>query len=186
MLQVLDDGRLTDSQGRTVDFRNTVIIMTSNLGAKALHKNSSELGFLAPKKSESSTNQSNSIDFKEAKKSVMDAVKRHFRPEFLNRIDEMIVFRPLTEEDLKHIVSILMSDVTKRLKERELQLEITSEAMQLLVKEGSDFTMGARPLKRAIQRLIEDPVSDLILKGDVTEGKTIKVDVKDNEIVVSV
>jgi ATP-dependent Clp protease ATP-binding subunit ClpC len=158
--------------------------MTSNLGAKALHKNSSELGFLAPKKSESSTNQSNSIDFKEAKKSVMDAVKRHFRPEFLNRIDEMIVFRPLTEEDLKHIVSILMSDVTKRLK--ELQLEITSEAMQLLVKEGSDFTMGARPLKRAIQRLIEDPVSDLILKGDVTEGKTIKVDVKDNEIVVSV
>ena len=186
LLQVLDDGRLTDSQGRTVDFRNTVIIMTSNLGAKALHKNSSELGFLAPKKSETSTNQSNSIDFKEAKKSVMDAVKRHFRPEFLNRIDEMIVFRPLTEEDLKHIVSILMSDVTKRLKERELQLEITSEAMQLLVKEGSDFTMGARPLKRAIQRLIEDPVSDLILKGDVTEGKTIKVDVKDNEIVVSV
>ena len=186
LLQVLDDGRLTDSQGRTVDFRNTVIIMTSNLGAKALHKNSSELGFLAPKKSESSTNQSNSIDFKEAKKSVMDAVKRHFRPEFLNRIDEMIVFRPLTEEDLKYIVSILMSDVTKRLKERELQLEITSEAMQLLVKEGSDFTMGARPLKRAIQRLIEDPVSDLILKGDVTEGKTIKVDVKDNEIVVSV
>lgn len=186
LLQVLDDGRLTDSQGRTVDFRNTVIIMTSNLGAKALHKNSSELGFLAPKKSESSTNQSNSIDFKEAKKSVMDAVKRHFRPEFLNRIDEMIVFHPLTEEDLKHIVSILMSDVTKRLKERELQLEITSEAMQLLVKEGSDFTMGARPLKRAIQRLIEDPVSDLILKGDAIEGKTIKVDVKDNEIVISV
>lgn len=186
LLQVLDDGRLTDSQGRTVDFRNTVIIMTSNLGAKALHKNSPELGFLAPKKSESSTNQSNSIDFKEAKKSVMDAVKRHFRPEFLNRIDEMIVFQPLTEEDLQQIVSILMSDVIKRLKERELQLEITSEAMQLLVKEGSDFTMGARPLKRAIQRLIEDPVSDLILKGDATEGKTIKADVKDNEIIVSV
>ena len=186
LLQVLDDGRLTDSQGRTVDFRNTVIIMTSNLGAKALHKNSPELGFLAPKKSESSINQSNSIDFKEAKKSVMDAVKRHFRPEFLNRIDEMIVFHPLTEEDLQQIVSILMSDVTKRLKERELQLEITAEAMQLLVKEGSDFTMGARPLKRAIQRLIEDPVSDLILKGDAIEGKTIKVDVKDNEIVVSV
>ena len=186
LLQVLDDGRLTDSQGRTVDFRNTVIIMTSNLGAKALHKNSTELGFLAPKKAESHTNDSKTKDFKEAKKSVMDAVKRHFRPEFLNRIDEMIVFHPLTEEDLKHIVSILMSDVTKRLKERELQLEITSEAMQLLVKEGSDFTMGARPLKRAIQRLIEDPVSDLILKGDAIEGKTIKVDVKDNEIVVSV
>ena len=186
LLQVLDDGRLTDSQGRTVDFRNTVIIMTSNLGAKALHKNSSELGFLAKKKAESHAQDTKGIDFKEAKKSVLDAVKRHFRPEFLNRIDEMIVFQPLTEEDLHQIVSILMSDVIKRLKERELQLEITSEAMQLLVKEGSDFTMGARPLKRAIQRLIEDPVSDLILKGDATEGKTIKADVKDNEIVVSV
>ena len=186
LLQVLDDGRLTDSQGRTVDFRNTVIIMTSNLGAKALHKNSTELGFLAPKKVESHANDSKSIDFKEAKKSVMDAVKRHFRPEFLNRIDEMIVFHPLTEEDLTKIVTILMSDVTKRLGERDLQLEITSEAMKLLVKEGSDFTMGARPLKRAIQRLIEDPVSDLILKGEAIAGKTIKVDAKDNDIVVTI
>lgn len=186
LLQVLDDGRLTDSQGRTVDFRNTVIIMTSNLGAKALHKNSTELGFLAPKKAESHANDSKSIDFKEAKKSVMDAVKRHFRPEFLNRIDEMIVFHPLTEEDLTKIVTILMSDVTKRLGERDLQLEITSEAMKVLVKEGSDFTMGARPLKRAIQRLIEDPISDLILKGEAIAGKTIKVDAKDNDIVVTI
>ena len=186
LLQVLDDGRLTDSQGRTVDFRNTVIIMTSNLGAKALHKNSPELGFLAAKKSDSNVDENKGIDFKEAKKSVMDAVKRHFRPEFLNRIDEMIVFHPLTEEDLKEIVTILMSDVTKRLKERDLQLEITPEAMKLLVKEGSDFTMGARPLKRAIQRLIEDPVSDLILKGDAKEGKIIKADAKDNNLVVSI
>ena len=186
LLQVLDDGRLTDSQGRTVDFRNTVIIMTSNLGAKALHKNSTELGFLAPKKAESNAKDAKSIDFKEAKKSVMDAVKHHFRPEFLNRIDEMIVFHPLTEEDLTKIVIILMSDVTKRLGERELHLEITPEAMKLLVKEGSDFTMGARPLKRAIQRLIEDPVSDLILKGEAIAGKTIKADAKDNDIVVTV
>ena len=186
LLQVLDDGRLTDSQGRTVDFRNTVIIMTSNLGAKALHKNSPELGFLAAKKSDSNVDENKEIDFKEAKKSVMDAVKRHFRPEFLNRIDEMIVFHPLTEEDLKEIVTILMSDVTKRLEERDLQLEISPEAMQLLVKEGSDFTMGARPLKRAIQRLIEDPVSDLILKGDAKEGKIIKADAKDNDLVVSI
>ena len=186
LLQVLDDGRLTDSQGRTVDFRNTVIIMTSNLGAKALHKNSPELGFLAAKKSDSNVDENKEIDFKEAKKSVMDAVKRHFRPEFLNRIDEMIVFHPLTEEDLKEIVTILMRDVTKRLEERDLQLEITPEAMQLLVKEGSDFTMGARPLKRAIQRLIEDPVSDLILKGDAKEGKIIKADAKDNDLVVSI
>ena len=186
LLQVLDDGRLTDSQGRTVDFRNTVIIMTSNLGAKALHKNSPELGFLAAKKSDSNVDENKGIDFKAAKKSVMDAVKRHFRPEFLNRIDEMIVFHPLTEEDLKEIVTILMSDVTKRLEERDLQLEISPEAMQLLVKEGSDFTMGARPLKRAIQRLIEDPVSDLILKGDAKEGKIIKADAKDNDLVVSI
>ena len=186
LLQVLDDGRLTDSQGRTVDFRNTVIIMTSNLGAKALHKNSTELGFLAPKKAESHTNDSKTKDFKEAKKSVLDAVKRHFRPEFLNRIDEMIVFHPLTEEDLTKIVTILMSDVTKRLEECDLHLEITPEAMKLLVKEGSDFTMGARPLKRAIQRLIEDPVSDLILKGEAIAGKTIKADAKDNDIVVTI
>ena len=186
LLQVLDDGRLTDSQGRTVDFRNTVIIMTSNLGAKALHKNSTELGFLAPKKAESHSNDSKRIDFKEAKKSVLDAVKRHFRPEFLNRIDEMIVFHPLTEEDLTKIVTILMSDVTKRLGERDLHLEITPEAMKLLVKEGSDFTMGARPLKRAIQRLIEDPVSDLILKGEAIAGKTIKANAKDNDIVVTI
>ena len=186
LLQVLDDGRLTDSQGRTVDFRNTVIIMTSNLGAKALHKNSPELGFLAAKKADSNVDENKGIDFKEAKKSVMDAVKRHFRPEFLNRIDEMIVFHPLTEEDLKEIVTILMNDVTKRLEERDLHLEITTEAMKLLVKEGSDFTMGARPLKRAIQRLIEDPVSDLILKGDAKEGKIIKADAKDNNLVVSI
>lgn len=186
LLQVLDDGRLTDSQGRTIDFRNTVIIMTSNLGAKALHKNSTELGFLAPKKVESHTNDSKTKDFKEAKKSVLDAVKSHFRPEFLNRIDEMIVFHPLTEEDLTKIVTILMSDLIKRLGERDLQLEITPEAMKLLVKEGSDFTMGARPLKRAIQRLIEDPVSDLILKGEVIAGKTIKSDAEDNGIVVTV
>lgn len=186
LLQVLDDGRLTDSQGRTVDFRNTVIIMTSNLGAKALHKNSTELGFLAPKKAESHSNDSKKIDFKEAKKSVLDAVKRHFRPEFLNRIDEMIVFHPLTEEDLTKIVTILMSDVIKRLGERDLHLEITPEAMKLLVKEGSDFTMGARPLKRAIQRLIEDPVSDLILKGEAIGGKTIKANAKDNDIVVTI
>ncbi|KXB86279.1 ATP-dependent Clp protease ATP-binding subunit [Veillonella sp.] len=186
LLQVLDDGRLTDSQGRTVDFRNTVIIMTSNLGAKALHKNSTELGFLAPKKAESHTNDSKTKDFKEAKKSVLDAVKRHFRPEFLNRIDEMIVFHPLTEEDLTKIVTILMSDVTKRLEECDLHLEITPEAMKLLVREGSDFTMGARPLKRAIQRLIEDPVSDLILKGEAIAGKTIKANAKDNDIVVTI
>ena len=155
LLQVLDDGRLTDSQGRTVDFRNTVIIMTSNLGAKALRKDSPELGFLAAKKADSNTEDTNGVNFKEAKKSVMDSVKRHFRPEFLNRIDEMIVFHALTSNDLKQIVTILMDTVVKRLGDMGLSLEISPAAMDLLVKEGSDFSMGARPLKRAIQRLYQ-------------------------------
>ena len=184
LLQVLDDGRLTDSQGRTVDFRNTVIIMTSNLGANALRKSSPELGFLAAKKSDSASDVSNEINFKKAKKSVMDAVKRHFRPEFLNRIDEMIVFHALTSNDLKQIVTILMDTVVKRLGDMGLSLEISPAAMDMLVKEGSDFSMGARPLKRAIQRLIEDPISDLILQGNAPEGATIKADVEDEHIIV--
>ena len=184
LLQVLDDGRLTDSQGRTVDFRNTVIIMTSNLGAKALRKDSPELGFLAAKKSDSNTEDVSVVNFKEAKKSVMDSVKRHFRPEFLNRIDEMIVFHALTSNDLKQIVTILMDTVVKRLGDMGLSLEISPAAMDLLVKEGSDFSMGARPLKRAIQRLIEDPISDLILQGNAPEGAIIKADVEDEHIVV--
>ena len=184
LLQVLDDGRLTDSQGRTVDFRNTVIIMTSNLGANALRKSSPELGFLAAKKSDSASDAYNEVNFKEAKKSVMDAVKRHFRPEFLNRIDEMIVFHALTSNDLKQIVTILMDTVVKRLGDMGLSLEISPAAMDLLVKEGSDFSMGARPLKRAIQRLIEDPISDLILQGNAPEDATIKTDVEDEHIIV--
>ena len=184
LLQVLDDGRLTDSQGRTVDFRNTVIIMTSNLGAKALRKDSPELGFLAAKKADNNTEDVSVVNFKEAKKSVMDSVKRHFRPEFLNRIDEMIVFHALTSNDLKEIVTILMDTVVKRLGDMGLSLEISPAAMDLLVKEGSDFSMGARPLKRAIQRLIEDPISDLILQGNAPEGAIINADVEDEHIVV--
>ena len=184
LLQVLDDGRLTDTQGRTVDFRNTVIIMTSNLGAKALRKDSPELGFLAAKKADSNTEDVSVVNFKEAKKSVMDSVKRHFRPEFLNRIDEMIVFHALTSNDLKQIVTILMDTVVKRLGDMGLSLEISPAAMDMLVKEGSDFSMGARPLKRAIQRLIEDPISDLILQGNAPEGAIIKADVEDEHIVV--
>lgn len=186
LLQVLDDGRLTDSQGRTVDFRNTVIIMTSNLGAKALQKSAPALGFLAAKKADASLDYNGEVDFKEAKKSVMDAVKRHFRPEFLNRIDEMIVFHSLTSSDLQQIVAILMKDVINRLGDMGLTLEITDDAMDILVKEGSDFAMGARPLKRAIQRYIEDAVSDLILQGNAPSGSTLIADGKEHQIVVSV
>ena len=186
LLQVLDDGRLTDSQGRTVDFRNTVIIMTSNLGAKALQKSAPALGFLAAKKADASLDYNGEVDFKEAKKSVMDAVKRHFRPEFLNRIDEMIVFHSLTSSDLQQIVAILMKDVINRLGDMGLTLEITDDAMDILVKEGSDFAMGARPLKRAIQRYIEDAVSDLILQGNAPSGSTLIADGKEHQIIVSV
>lgn len=186
LLQVLDDGRLTDSQGRTVDFRNTVIIMTSNLGAKALQKSAPALGFLAAKKADASLDYNGEVSFKEAKKSVMDAVKRHFRPEFLNRIDEMIVFHSLTSSDLRQIVAILMKDVINRLGDMGLTLEITDDAMDILVKEGSDFAMGARPLKRAIQRYIEDAVSDLILQGNAPSGSTLIADGKEHQIIVSV
>ena len=186
LLQVLDDGRLTDSQGRTVDFRNTVIIMTSNLGANALRKSSPELGFLAAKKSDSASDAYNEVNFKEAKKSVMDAVKRHFRPEFLNRIDEMIVFHALETEQLQSIVRILLQSVTTRLHEQGMELEVSDEAMEKIVAEGTDFAMGARPLKRAIQRLVEDPISDAILEGKAGEGKTIHVVVENDDIAITV
>ncbi|MBS4913820.1 MAG: ATP-dependent Clp protease ATP-binding subunit [Veillonella sp.] len=183
LLQVLDDGRLTDNQGRTVDFRNTVIIMTSNLGSNYLKEDSAAMGFLAAKNKDAGKEGDS---FESAKKNTMDAVKRHFRPEFLNRIDEMIVFHPLTGDDLNKIVTIMLKSVTKRLEERNITLEVSPEAMAILVKEGSDFAFGARPLKRAIQRLVEDPISDLILNGEVVDGTTIKADAKDDSIVMSV
>lgn len=183
LLQVLDDGRLTDNQGRTVDFRNTVIIMTSNLGSNYLKEDSAAMGFLAAKNKDAGKEVDS---FESAKKNTMDAVKRHFRPEFLNRIDEMIVFHPLTGDDLNKIVTIMLKSVTKRLEERNITLEVSPEAMAILVKEGSDFAFGARPLKRAIQRLVEDPISDLILNGEVVDGTTIKADAKDDSIVMSV
>lgn len=174
LLQVLDDGRLTDNQGRTVDFRNTVIIMTSNLGAKYLkNDDTAALGFLAAKQGDA---------VKDTKKEVLDAVKKHFRPEFLNRIDEMVVFDSLSEKELQEIVKIILQDVTKRLHEQGMELEISKEALALLVKEGSDFAFGARPLKRAIQRLVEDPLSDLILEGKLKEGDIVRVEEKENRI----
>ncbi len=181
LLQVLDDGRLTDNQGRTVDFRNTVIIMTSNLGSTYMKQDSAAMGFLAAKGKDdtSATNES-------AREKTLEAVKHHFRPEFLNRIDEMIVFHPLTSADLKQIVTILLTDVKARLGERDMSIDISEEAMDVLVKEGSDFAFGARPLKRAIQRLLEDPISDLILQGKAKEGTNIKVVVEDGDLKVIV
>ena len=181
LLQVLDDGRLTDNQGRTVDFRNTVIIMTSNLGAKYLKEDTAAMGFLAAKESGDTKK-----DTASAKKEVLQAVKAHFRPEFLNRVDEMIVFDALETEQLQQIVRILLQSVTTRLHEQGMELEVSDEAMAKIVAEGTDVAMGARPLKRAIQRLVEDPISDAILEGRAGEGKTLHVVVEDDDIAITV
>ena len=181
LLQVLDDGRLTDNQGRTVDFRNTVIIMTSNLGAKYLKEDTAAMGFLAAKESGDTKK-----DTESAKKEVLQAVKAHFRPEFLNRVDEMIVFHVLETEQLQQIVRILLQSVTTRLHEQGMELEVSDEAMAKIVAEGTDVAMGARPLKRAIQRLVEDPISDAILEGRAGEGKTLHVVLEDDDIAITV
>lgn len=180
LLQVLDEGRLTDSKGRTVDFRNTVIIMTSNLGASHLKPSGPVMGF--------STGGDSAKDreafFEVAKKEIMADVKRFFRPEFLNRIDEIIVFKPLEQKDLRQIVDILLKDLTKRLGEKGIAMDWTTAADDILVKEGTDFAYGARPLKRAIQKLIEDPISEMLLSGDVKDGNTIHVDSLDKKKLV--
>ena len=180
LLQVLDEGRLTDSKGRTVDFRNTVIIMTSNLGAAHLKPSGPVMGFSTG----SDNDKDRQASFEIAKKEIMADVKRFFRPEFLNRIDEIIVFKPLEQKDLRQIVDILLKDLTKRLGEKGIAMDWTTAADDILVKEGTDFAYGARPLKRAIQKLVEDPISEMLLSGDVKDGNTIHVDSLDKKKLV--
>lgn len=180
LLQVLDEGRLTDSKGRTVDFRNTVIIMTSNLGASHLKPSGPVMGFSTGGDSAKDREAS----FAVAKKEIMADVKRFFRPEFLNRIDEIIVFKPLEQKDLRQIVDILLKDLTKRLGEKGVALDWTTAADDVLVEEGTDFAYGARPLKRAIQKLVEDPISEMLLSGDIKDGNTIHVDSLDKKKLV--
>lgn len=180
LLQVLDEGRLTDSKGRTVDFRNTVIIMTSNLGAGHLKPKAPTLGFATG----TDAVKDRAIAFKEAKKEIMADVKRFFRPEFLNRIDEMIVFKPLEKEDLRRIVGIMLEELTKRLKDKGVAMDWTTSADDVLVKAGTDFAYGARPLKRAIQKLVEDPISEMLLGGTLKEGNTIHMDSADKKKLV--
>lgn len=180
LLQVLDEGRLTDSKGRTVDFRNTVIIMTSNLGASHLKPSGPVMGFSTGGDSAKDREAS----FEVAKKEIMADVKRFFRPEFLNRIDEIIVFKPLEQKDLRQIVDILLKDLTKRLSEKGIAMDWTTAADDILVQEGTDFAYGARPLKRAIQKLVEDPISEMLLSGDVKDGNTIHVDSLDKKKLV--
>lgn len=174
LLQVLEDGRLTDSQGRTVDFKNTVIIMTSNVGAKYLKQESATVGFL--------TSASSEVTAEAAKKKVLDEVKRLFRPEFINRVDELLVFNALTKKELVSIVDIMMKDVTKRLLEMEIGMHITAEAKERIIKEGSDFSYGARPLKRAIQKLVEDEIAERILTTEFKAGDTIEIDANGDQL----
>jgi len=176
LLQILDDGRLTDSQGRIVNFKNTVIIMTSNVGASNV-KSIGKLGF------------ANSVDkaeddFAKTKSRILEEMRRTFRPEFINRVDEIIVFHPLNEEHITNIVDMMMKDLHIRLKEKAMDLEFTAAAKAKLIKEGYDPQYGARPLRRAIQRLVEDPLAEDLLKGKFQEGDTVVVDVENEDIVL--
>ena len=168
LLQILDDGRITDSQGRTVDFKNTIIILTSNLGSSYLLEGIEEDGSIRP----------------EAQEAVMAELRRSFRPEFLNRLDEIILFRPLTRENLNSIIDLMVESLRKRLKDRDLDLQLTDAAKELIIERGYDPLYGARPLRRVLQSSVETLVARTILRGDISAGSTITVDARDGELVV--
>ncbi len=174
LLQVLEDGRLTDAKGRTVDFRNTVIIMTSNVGVHLLRKEGT-LGFRREADQQAS--------YEKMKAKVTDELKRTFRPEFLNRIDEIIVFHSLSAEHIKEIVGLMLKDVAKRMKENEIEIEVTDAAKEVLAREGFDETYGARPLRRAIQRQVEDLLSEELLRGKISRGDRVIIDARDEKII---
>ena len=178
LLQVLDDGRMTDGHGRTVDFKNTVIIMTSNAGVELIRRESA-IGFAATRKGDSGAQKRG---YEEMKGKVMAEVKKTFRPEFLNRLDETIVFHELTEEQLRQIVELMIKDLQGRLLERKLSIELTEEARSWLAKAGYDPQFGARPLRRAIERYVENPLSTQVLRGEFNEGDTVVVDVEGDEL----
>jgi ATP-dependent Clp protease ATP-binding subunit ClpC len=168
LLQILEDGRLTDAQGRTVDFRNAIVIMTSNIGASEISKNTS-IGF--------TVSDETGMSYGDMKNRIMGDLKKVFRPEFLNRIDEVIVFHKLSKDEVKEIIDLMIARVRVQVAEHELQLELTDEAKDLLVDKGWDPSMGARPLRRAIQRYIEDPLADEVLRqGQMTPGSTVMVE----------
>ncbi|MEN3005274.1 ATP-dependent Clp protease ATP-binding subunit [Dehalobacterium formicoaceticum] len=175
LLQVLEDGRLTDSKGRTVDFRNTVIIMTSNVGATTIRKET-KLGFTSTVSADD--------DYNAMRDRIMEEMKRTFRPEFLNRIDEIIVFHALNQDHIGEIVTLMINELNKRVEEQGFTLEVTAEAKSFLAREGYDEVFGARPLRRAILRFVEDPLSEALLKQEFQEGDRILVDLKDDQIVL--
>lgn len=173
LLQVLDDGRLTDSVGRTVDFRNCIIIMTSNVGAQNVYGNNKSLGFLSDEKDG---------EAEDMREKYMADLKTVFRPEFLNRVDEIIVFHPLTEENIVAITSLMLNELAGRLKEQKITLKVTDEVKQYLAETGYDKTFGARPLRRTILQKVEDPLADALLRGDFSEGDTVEAQMADGSI----
>ena len=179
LLQILDDGRLTDAQGRTVNFKNTVIIMTSNIGARLI-TDKTTLGFSAGDKKEESQKEYETI-----KKDVMGELKKQFRPEFINRIDEIIVFHKLNEEDIKQIIDIMLNQVTKRMAEKSYKFEIDNRVKELIAKKGVDTDYGARPLKRAIQNILEDKIAEEILNGNIKPNKKAVIKAEDDKIVIN-
>ena len=182
MLQILDDGRITDSQGRTVDFKNTVIVMTSNIGAKALTDAGAKLGFeTGDKKAEADADKA----YEQAKETVLEELRRTFRPEFLNRIDDIIVFRALTEQDIEEVARRMLKTVAGRMESMGIYLDATEEAVKELAREGFDPKYGARPLRRAIQNKVEDAVAERMLDGTLNTGDTAKLAVEDNKLVVT-
>ncbi|MBI5284121.1 MAG: AAA family ATPase, partial [Chloroflexi bacterium] len=172
LLQILDDGRLTDGQGRTVDFRNTVIIMTSNLGTSSETKG--RFGFVTSRAADDGQRE-------QRQEQIEKAVREAFRPEFLNRIDEIIVFEPLTEKELAQIIELMLNEVRKRLVDRKVDFRVTDAAKAELVKEGFDRQYGARPLRRTVQRRIENPLAKEILAGRFAEGDIVEVDFAESE-----
>jgi ATP-dependent Clp protease ATP-binding subunit ClpC len=168
LLQILEDGRLTDSQGRTVDFRHAIVIMTSNIGAQEIARNT-PLGFAV-------SDDETGITYEDMKNRIMGELKKVFRPEFLNRIDDVIVFHKLSRDEIKEIIELLLLRIRHSMAERELQLDLTDDAKELLVEKGWDPSMGARPLRRAIQRYIEDPLADFVLRAELPAGATVIVD----------
>jgi ATP-dependent Clp protease ATP-binding subunit ClpC len=175
LLQILEDGNLADAKGRRVDFRNTIIIMTSNVGADQITRDMT-FGFQTAVEAEKKAAQ----DYNQMKDRVMEQLKRTFRPEFLNRIDGIIVFHPLTTAEIREIVNLETKRIRAQLQEQEIALEITDKAMDLLGERGYDRQYGARPLRRIIQNLIEDPLAEGLLSGRYKPGTEIKVDVEDD------
>jgi len=169
LLQVLDDGRLTDAQGRTVDFKNTVVIMTSNIGSEYLVTGVSPSGELKP----------------DARERVLNELRMHFRPEFLNRVDDIVLFKALTEHEIEQIVDLMLNDLRTRLRERRITIDVSDAARRHIAEEGFDPVYGARPLRRFIAHDVETRIARALLAGDILDGATVRVEVQEGEIVIT-